>query len=257
LYGTSPTVVEALVNTKITANNTTAPYLQYQSFVNNIISNKFGPPHISQSVTRTANPANPADIWQRNTAWPSATFGAVWRSKISATVTAVWSSAAAARYFFNTGSEIRFSTSRTSGTSNAQGNSWTNLLSSVGIVGFGGAKPNQGTSPSNGLNYYRLTNNYQIWFKKETSTPYSNNYFRISARSPNYTNNSTGLEFQVEFLLEWVDDYVGSGGVVESGVDGIISYSASTIEPFQILQPAGTGNLTVETPTLTLTNPLP
>jgi hypothetical protein len=257
LYGSVPPLVTAVEGEKIRANNTTSPYLQYQNFVNNIVSNKFGPPHSSQSVTRTANPANLLDVWQRETTWPSATYGSTWRTKISATVTAVWSSPEAARYFFNTGSEIRFSTSRTGGTSNPQGNSWTNLLNSVGITGFGGAKPNQGTSPSNGLNYYRLTNDYQVWFRKETTTPYSNNYFRISARSPNYSNNSTGLDFRVDFLLEWIDDYVGLGGVVESGTDGTIRYSVSTLEAFQILQPSGTGNLTVETPTFTLGNPLP
>jgi hypothetical protein len=257
LYGGVPSLVSAIEGEKIRANNTTAPYLQYQNFVNNIVSNKFGTPHSSQSVTRTANPSNPSDVWQRETTWPSPLYGNEWRTKISATATAVWSSPAAARHFFNSGGEIRFSPSRVGGTSNAQGNSWTNLLNSVGTVGFGGAKPNQGTSPSNGLNYYRLTNSYQEWFRKETTTPYSSNYFRIFARSPNFSSNAEGLEFRVDFFLEWVDDYVGSGGVVESGVTGTMRYSVSTIEAFQVLQPSGTGNLTVETPTFTLSSPIP
>jgi hypothetical protein len=257
LYGSAPPLIEATISDKVRANNTNAPYLQYQNFVNNIVANKFGTPHVSQSVTRTTTPGNPADVWARETTWPNGTYGSTWRTKISATVTAVWSSATAARYFFNTGGEIRFSTSRVGGTSNAQGNSWTNLLSSVGIAEFGGAIPNQGTTPSNGLNYYRLTNNYQVWFRKESTTPYSTNYFRILARSPNFSVNTSGQEFRVDFLLEWVDDYVGSGGVVETGTDGSIRYAVSTVESFQVLQPAGSGNLTVETPTFTLSNPIP
>jgi hypothetical protein len=77
------------------------------------------------------------------------------------------------------------------------------------------------------------------------------------ARSPNFSVNTSGQEFRVDFLLEWVDDYVGSGGVVETGTDGSIRYSVSTVESFQVLQPAGSGNLTVETPTFTLSNPIP
>lgn len=257
LYGSAPPTVSVSEGNTIRANNSTAPYLQYQGFVNNIVANRIGPPHSSQSLTRTANPLNPLDTWVRQTVWPHPTFGPTWTNKLTATANVRWSSAAAARKFFNSGGEIRFSSARTGGTSTPQGNSWTNLLNSVGTVGFGGGKPAQGLSPQNGLNYYRLTNNYLVWYTKETTTPYSNNYFRILARAVNFTSNTLGQEFEIDFLLEWVDDYVGLGGVAETGTDGGIRYSVSTLESFQVLDPASSGNYTVETPTFILTFPIP
>ena len=59
-------------------------------------------------------------------------------------------SADAARYFFNSGGKIRFSSSRTRGSSTSQNNAWTNVLNSAGTIEFGGDTEN--------LDFYILKN---------------------------------------------------------------------------------------------------
>jgi len=244
LYNTTPVLTSAVENAIVRGNIANAPYAQYDSYSNAILANRFGV-HPGQSVVSTrATPETP---------WPGI-YGTTWSSRIFSTVTAVWPNAQAARHFFNSGGEIRFQSARVGGSSTSQNNAWTTLLAAAGIRAFGGNKPNTGTDPNDGSNFYRLKNSFDAWHESSSSTPYSANKYRISARSPGVTDNSSGTALSVEFLIEWIDDYTAGGGAADQ-VDGTISLTVTTLDPIGTLVPSGTGNFEVVVPTITVTVP--
>lgn len=184
-------------------------------------------------------------------------LGTSWNSTLSTTITVTFTTATQARYFFNSGGEIRFSTSRSGGTATSQNQSWTNILNnaSAAVPSFGAIKPATGLTPSNGQNFYRLSGSYTVWYTISGSSPYGSNTFRISARCPGVTNNSTGTARTIEFLLEYVDSYTdpGPGGppFTDDLVNGTFNVAVTTLEATGALTPPALGTVTVETPTVT------
>ena len=61
-----------------------------------------------------------------------------WSSSATLTKTFTFASATQFRYFFNAGGMLRFSWSRSGGSSNSQNTSWTNLLSASGTIALTG-----------------------------------------------------------------------------------------------------------------------
>lgn len=236
-----------------TNSTTEHPYLQYDRYANTIAANRFTV-HTSQSSTFS---------WPvTSESWPG-TYGAFWTQEIRATVTVTFPTSAAARYFFNSGGEIRFAASRTTTsteTQKAQNTAWTSLLTSVGTQAFGGNKPGIGSTPATGQNWYRLTNTYQQWYSLASSTPYGGNSLRISARTPAVSNNSTGSAIVTEFLIQLIDNYVDPGqyplnpqpDTIDS-VNGIFSLAVSHLFATGILEPFGAGNFAVTQPTISVT----
>lgn len=223
-----------------------APVTQYDTYANSLITNRFTI-HPSQSAT-AASPVS-------STTWPGV-YGNFWTSRIQCTVTASWSSANAARHFFNTGGQIRMSASRSGGSVTQQNTSWTSILSSAGTRTFGAIIPAAGVDPNDGTNFYRCSNVYQVWYSTFGSTPYGSNNFRISARTPGVADNSSGSASSVEFLLEFIDNYTDPGDYVLDvpntidAVDGTFSVSVSYLYATGVLEPSGTGNFTVQQPTI-------
>jgi hypothetical protein len=110
-----------------------------------------------------------------------------------------------ARHFFNSGGEIRFTSSRTGGTNTAQNSAWTNLLNTIGIQRFGAITPAI-------TNFYSLTNSYQTFYQLGNSTPYSNNFYQLEALCNNSgSNNATGTANVITFRITWIDGYVDPG----------------------------------------------
>jgi hypothetical protein len=236
----------------MTATNSTTehPYLQYDRYANTIIANRFTV-HPSQSSTFS---------WPvTSEIWPGV-HGAFWTARIQATVTVTFPTSSAARYFFNSGGEIRFAASRSGGSTTQQNTAWTSLLTAVGTQGFGGNKPGINSSPPTGQNWYRLTSTYQQWYSLAASTPYGGNSLRISARTPAVSNNSTGSAIVTEFLVELVDNYVDPGqyplnpqpDTIDS-VDGTFSLAVSHLFATGVLEPFGAGNFVVTQPTISVT----
>jgi hypothetical protein len=245
LYNTTPSLATVTENERIRGSVTDAPYGQYESYANVIVANRFG------SLT----PPDQFFIDSKGTVeqtWPGVA-GTSWNTRIFATVRAAWPTPQAARHFFNAGGEIRFLPSHSGGSATNQVTAWNRLLNGVGSRAFGGAKPSIGTTPSNATNYYRLTSAFQAWTTVTASTPYSLNIFRINARSPGVPVNTSGEALSVEFQIEWVDGYTAGGGAADS-VNGTFSVAITTLEPFGSLQPAGTGNFQVTSPTVTIVN---
>ena len=245
--GSAPPSASSAVEGATVSYGSAVPNYQYNDFANTLTTNRFdvaGSQTYTQAVGTTSQ------------TWPGI-YGSYWNSTIKCTVTATWPSANAARYWFNSGGEIRFSSSLTGSTANAQTIGWSTLLTSSGTKAFGGNKPGTGTVPADNQNFYRLTNSYSVWTSNYNSGAYSANYWKISARS-NVLNNSTGTATQIEFLVEWIDGYVDPGPAVPENpapgdeVYGTMNLSVSTLEPTGVLQPAGSGSFTVTSPLITL-----
>jgi hypothetical protein len=253
IFGSSPVLASPtegnLVRydaTGTTPEQATQPVVQYDRFADQLIANRFTI-HPSQAIT-TSKGSNSRSSWT----------GEFWNNRLSCVITTTFTNSDAARFFFNSGGEIRFNSSRTGGTITRQQNiSWSNLLSSAGTQGFGAQIPTSGFSPMNGQNFYRLTNVYQIWYTVSASSPYTTNTYRIQVRS-NVANNSSGTATQIDFLVEWIDGYVDPGPKTPENpppgdqVDGTISISVSTLEASGVLVPVGAGNFTVQSPTVSI-----
>jgi hypothetical protein len=248
IFGSSPALVAPTEGNLVRYNATgttpeqaTQPVVQYDRFADQIVTNRFLI-HPSQAIT-TSKGSNSRNDWT----------GGFWNDRLSCVITTTFTSSNAARFFFNSGGEIRFASTRTGGTTTRQQNiSWSNLLNSAGTRAFGAQIPTSGFSPMNGQNFYRLTNAYQTWYTTSASSPYTNNTYRIQARS-NVVNNSSGTATQVDFLVEWIDGYVDPGPPPPGDeVDGTITISVSTLEASGTLVPVGAGNFTVESPTVSI-----
>ena len=171
------------------------PQKQYDDWMNNIIANRFTVA-AGESATTTVTSVN------RSTSW---------YSEVSCIVGFYFNNANKARWFFNSGGQIRISSSRSGGATSDQNNSWTSLLSTVGTQLFGGNNPGTGTTPSDGTNWYRCTNSFQTYYTATASSPYGLNTFRLQARVTDVANNSTGTAAYGEIKVIWTDGYVDPG----------------------------------------------
>ncbi len=172
----------------------------------------------------------------------SVSYSTAWVNQAQSIVTVAFPNADAARYFFNSGGKIRFSSSRAGGSSSAQNNSWTNLLSSIGTISF---SANSAVS-----NFYTLTGSFTTFYVSSASTPYSANNFRIEARC-DIANNSNGGATTVYFRISWEDSYVDLQPLPPNDqVDGVLTLSVEELKATGTLEPSGSFNIT--SPTFTL-----
>jgi hypothetical protein len=149
-------------------------------------------------------------------------------------ITVNFNTADQARYFFNTGGTIRFTSARSGGDISSQNTSWTTLLSSVGTRSFDGYTP--------GLNFYTLTNVEQIWVRQSPSGVYGyfGNEYRISV-SCNQSTNITGGATQIIFKVEWFDTYTDPfpSAPPPDLVNGTLSLFVDQVRAIGVLQPTG------------------
>lgn len=154
-----------------------------------------------------------------------------WVNSVSCTCTVTFGSADQARWFFNSGGKIRFTSSRIGGSSSAQNSAWSSLLTSAGTVEFGAATPS-------GINFYSLNNSSQIFYSAGLSGAYSGNIYRLSAQS-NVANNVNGGATVIQFTILWQDSYVYTGSGSSSApdnVDGTLSISVDELRASGVLQ---------------------
>lgn len=174
-----------------------------------------------------------------------------WKTKVTAIVAVSFPTADSARWFFNSGGKIRFSSSRVGGSSSPQNSSWSSLLSNIGSVSFGANTP--------GANFYLLTSQYQTFFSGTQSAPYqyAANAYLIRARS-DVVNNSNGGARIVTFEVSWEDNYFysyrGGSALVPDNVDGILTLTVDELRAVGTLLPIGTGAFSVIRPSYTITS---
>jgi hypothetical protein len=188
-------------------------------------------------------------------------------SKASGTLTTSWGALASceltitflnsndARYFFNSGGKIKFTSTRTGGAPTSQNGAWTSLLSSAGTQAFTG-------DPTQLINFYKLTNSYQTFYIRSATTPYSNNSFKLEAKS-NVADNVGGTATQVVIKVSWVDAYVDPDTLQAPGsspasnapndtVDGILTINVEETKASGTLYPYG--GFTISSPTYSLSS---
>lgn len=214
--GTTPSVIEVATNSVIRygADN---PNFQYNTL----------------SDTADANRFNLGSGQFASEAGTSTSRSSSWASQLSTTVSVTFSTAEQARFFFNSGGKIRFTSSRIGGASTDQNASWSSLLSSVGTQAFAAATPT--------VNFYNLTSSYQTWYSSAPlSSPYSGNTFTIEALC-DVASNSLGTARILTFRIVWTDIYVDTQPQPPGDiVDGTLSLSIDQIRAVGSLQPSGT-----------------
>jgi hypothetical protein len=238
IYGSNPTTAQVSEGQTIRyTNNFTpdtgtldVPQRQYDVWADTITSNRFtvaageSATSSSQSTSRTGS----------------------WITQSSCVITFSFPTANEARYFFNSGGQIRVSSSRSGGVTSSQNTSWTSLLSTAGTQNFGGNNPGTGTSPSNGLNWYRVTDTFQTYYTATSSSPYGSNNWQLQARcTGGVTNNSTGTALSGEIRVLWNDGYVDPATAPhtpstippEDFVDGTLTANVSYLYATGIMVP--------------------
>lgn len=231
LYGSTPSLTTVSTSDRLRANTVNSPFKQYETYSNVLVARRLADPPVSQRVLNSHG---------------TVTYTSAWKVYLTSTTLVSFSSSAKARHFFNSGGEIRFTSSRTGGATNTHNTTWTTLLTTAGTLAFGGAKPSQGTSPDDGTNFHKLTGTFQPWYEANASSPYADNEYRISARFVNASNPK-----DIEFKVEWVDDYFASGTALDQ-VDGTISLAVQSITASGFLEPVAIGNFEIETPTVSV-----
>lgn len=131
---------------------------------------------------------------QRTSAWA----GQSGPQTINATITLTFADANSARYYFNSGGTVRFSFTRTGGTTSDKNTEWEDTCTKTGTIWHsasdshtvagqaltgttkvGGASGGSGSVVSN-VNYYDLTDSPQQLFKQfSDSSPYTANYIEV------------------------------------------------------------------------------
>ena len=252
-----------ILGEKVKYNALTEPVIYWKSVVDaiDIDRQKLAVAGQRASINNTPTPKTFSSAWGG-----SAPTGS--NPQLTASVTVEFTNSEQARFFFNAGGSIQFTSSRTGGSTTAQNTSWTTLLSTAGTRTFGGNTPGTGTSPLDGNNWFRLTNIPQTWSNVVASSPYALNEWNITAATNDgVTDNSSGTSKSIIFNIYWNDNHFALGGDASEGtpvqpslgfgpdtVDGTISLTVQTVKPSGVLEPPGTGNFEVQTPTVTVSN---
>ena len=208
---------------------------------------------LEQAIT---NKFSLADNQSIVTAKATQTFSSPWSTQAQTTLTCDFPDATTARYFFNSGGKIRITSALTAGNTTAQVGAWASFLSTVGTLSFG-AGTNPGFVPpvelNLAVNYYTLTNSYQIFYQKSLSSSYAANSYRLEAKT-DVANNSTGTATQVQIRITLLDTYVDSGPEVAPGdsVVGTLTVNVAEVKASGLLQPSG--NFTITSPSYSLSS---
>lgn len=153
-----------------------------------------------------------------------------WNATLSTNAVIEFQSADQARYFFNSGSKLKITSTRTGGADTAQNRAWSGLLNAVGPILFGATEPSV-------VNFYTLTDQYQTIVSSNVSTDfvYSENRFLIKAKC-DVASNTNGGASKIDFLFEWVDAYNKWPG---ERVDGTLSLKIEELRASGNLFPSG------------------
>ena len=167
-------------------------------------------------------------------------------TSVSSSVTISFATADQARYFFNSGGKIRFTSSFASSLGTNQSTTWGTTLTALSASPptFGGNSP--------AVNFYSLTSSDQTWYSQGVSGTYSSNRWTLTARC-NVGNNSSGTATSVTFTALWQDNYVDPGPPAPGDlVQGSMTLSVSHIRAVGALYPDLIANsFSAPTPTYT------
>lgn len=224
------------------------PQRQYDEWTNTITTNRFT---VAAGESAT-------------TAALTSTRSVAWSAQCVCVIQVYFASADQARYWFNSGGQVRISASRTGGSGVAQNTSWSNLLAAAGTQTFGAVIPAAGTTPNDGANWYRTNSTFQTYYTATASSPYGSNSYQLQARCVDVPSNSLGLASALELRVLFTDGYVDQGidpifpgpqtatvAMFPPGdsIDGTLSVNVSTLYATGIMVPASQ-TFTVVNPTV-------
>lgn len=181
--------------------------------------------------------------------WSAQTSPRFWTNEISCELTVAFNNANEARYFFNSGGEIRVLSQRTGGRSDSQNNAWSSLLSGAGQRSFGGQIPTTGFTPMDGQNFYRLTSSYQSFYSITSSAPYAANIYRLEAKC-DVANNSSGTARILYLKVRFIGGYTDPGSnpadnpATNDEIDGTFIVTVTEKRASGRLLPSGNFNIT-------------
>lgn len=153
------------------------------------------------SMTLTSN----ALTISRTGTWGSGSTG------ITAIATATFASEDAARFFFNSGGELRFLVSHPTGTT--QDTNWNAALAAVGTIAFkANATTRTGTAGTPAaVGYYQLTTTNQTILSGVIGTgAYSTNTITVSARAAAITGANGAKGTQIIFTINLMDAHTNT-----------------------------------------------
>lgn len=190
------------------------------SMISSVDTNRFNT-NGGGSMTLTAN----ALTITRATTWGAG------NASITAVGQVSFASEDAARYFFNSGGEIRFVIAHPN-TSTSQDTNWNTTLANIGTIKFGAnATARTGTSGSpQAIGYYQLTTANQALITGIVgSGAYSTNTVTVQAKAVTITgaNGAKGSQIQFTFTLADVHTNVNYD-VVQTGTNVVFSHLRAT-----------------------------
>lgn len=171
---------------------------------------------------------NPANMFIASNVASSTRVG-TWTSSITCELSCTFSSENQARYFFNTGGEIRIALAHTPN-STPQDQSWRNAINGLGIAfrAHSTARISGSTGTANGsLGYYELTTSYQTIHDGTNSGTgaYSSNDYYIDARAASITGLNGARGSQIYFRIRLIDQHSNAFfDTVSAGTVGAMHY---------------------------------
>jgi hypothetical protein len=171
---------------------------------------------------------------------------ASWNGLLTHNVTISFGSQNAARYYFNSGGEIRFRVTLTGGTSETGANQiytdWSNMFTTMGTITLNhNTTTRSGTAgTAQNIGFYQLTSTNKEIFRRVGSGNYSSNVYLINARSDGSGNILVNIQF---------NDNKGGNPNFDESVTGTLT---SRID----LRRATGSNVAVAAPTISTTTAL-
>jgi hypothetical protein len=186
--GSAPTTIATITVGNIIAestsdnpNGTIKGYADYEAAMSTVESNKFS--IAAGQSTATASVVN-------------STLAGPWNGTKTHEVLITFANANARRHFFNSGGEIRWSSS-ISGGSGAKTTDWSTMLSNMGTIkmNYTGTSAT-GTGTGSAIGNYDLTTSYQEIFTKAGSGIYEENRYRVYAKAPSTSTIQVLAQFE-------------------------------------------------------------
>lgn len=237
---------------------------QHQTGVTESLTNVANTTAVSESVYAaydtmadliTTNKLTCADNQRSAEAGITSTFSTAWNGILYHQVTVTFTTSLQARYFFNSGGQIRFNAYRTGTASTTKDTEWTNMLgnntspSGMGTIFFdhtqtgtvAGTAAVGRTGTGSAIGFYDLTTtNQQIFITTAAAGVYLENDYNIRARLN--TAFGSGTEpTQIIFTFQFRDDDTGDrpspsppppyGPLVDELVTGTLGSVASMARP--------------------------
>jgi len=170
----------------------------------------------------------------------NSTRSTAWDAALQHRFTALFPTVDDARYFFNSGGQIRMRGSRSGGSATPQNTSWTTLLSDMGTIVLGYTGTTQigggGTWVTYPIGYYDLTTSFQTIAEGTGTGSYSANDVDIRARmvdGPTGPNGDVGrnLEISIRYRDTHSNPFADNvDGTITSDIDYQKATSPLTIQ---------------------------